>query len=700
MVCRHYGARGRCLAHPHGGRHAVPTARACAGSAARRRARGPRDAGGQDLRGAPRGAAACRRSSTGAATTGSCCTRSASGHAWSPTPRVACAACAEPSALEQVDAATRRCLRRRHDFGRHPLGEASAGWLSGVRPPAPEGARRSASRCRSSPRALEMLFPVLTRADRRPRCWSTAATRISTVSRGDARAALSWSLAVTMVQRCMLSRAAVDIDVQALDYLTARCSGLPMSYFASRRTGDIERRLDGVRGRSANSGPGRDRRPDRGDPARRGTRCHVRLQRGADARVFLAHGARSTAGLMRYSSRACCGRRSTSLEEEYGRYCSQPDRRDQGHRDGQGDRGRGAHAGSDARARTFARLDDRMFRLDFTSWPTRASPRWSPSYSLACSSWSARSRSIAADLTVGGLVAFNSLIALANAPARARCSGCGTAAESSVLLDRLKDIFEHEPEQGRPVAAHRRCPRSRAGSGCGSVGFRYGDARVAADPRRHLPRRPARADGRHRRPQRLAARHADQAASRGCSEPTEGTIHLDGVDLSELACRDLRRQHRLRPAGEPTCSTTRSRATSPSASREPDVDRVRWAAAAGQRARLHRAAAARLRDPDRRERASRSPAARRSGSRSRGRSTTSPPILIFDEATSALDTESERARQANLDADARADARFVIAHRLSTIRDADLIIVLEEGRAGRARHARRADGAFKACTRI
>ena len=35
---------------------------------------------------------------------------------------------------------------------------------------------------------------------------------------------------------------------------------------------------------------------------------------------------------------------------------------------------------------------------------------------------------------------------------------------------------------------------------------------------------------------------------------------------------------------------------------------------------------------------------------------------------------------------------FVIAHRLSTIRRADLILLMEDGRDHRARHARRADG--------
>lgn len=57
-----------------------------------------------------------------------------------------------------------------------------------------------------------------------------------------------------------------------------------------------------------------------------------------------------------------------------------------------------------------------------------------------------------------------------------------------------------------------------------------------------------------------------------------------------------------------------------------------------------------------------------------------PPILILDEATSALDTVTERLVQDAIDNLMKDRTTFAIAHRLSTIRNADLILVMQDGR--------------------
>ena len=57
-----------------------------------------------------------------------------------------------------------------------------------------------------------------------------------------------------------------------------------------------------------------------------------------------------------------------------------------------------------------------------------------------------------------------------------------------------------------------------------------------------------------------------------------------------------------------------------------------------------------------------------------------PPVLILDEATSSIDTRTEKLVQDGMDALMKGRTTFVIAHRLSTVRNADCIMVLEQGR--------------------
>ena len=57
-----------------------------------------------------------------------------------------------------------------------------------------------------------------------------------------------------------------------------------------------------------------------------------------------------------------------------------------------------------------------------------------------------------------------------------------------------------------------------------------------------------------------------------------------------------------------------------------------------------------------------------------------PRILILDEATSSVDTETEKQIQEALARLVQGRTTFAIAHRLSTLRNADKLLVLEDGK--------------------
>lgn len=57
-----------------------------------------------------------------------------------------------------------------------------------------------------------------------------------------------------------------------------------------------------------------------------------------------------------------------------------------------------------------------------------------------------------------------------------------------------------------------------------------------------------------------------------------------------------------------------------------------------------------------------------------------PKILILDEATAAMDTRTEKMIQNSLAELTRGKTTIMIAHRLSTLRDADKLIVIEQGK--------------------
>ena len=59
---------------------------------------------------------------------------------------------------------------------------------------------------------------------------------------------------------------------------------------------------------------------------------------------------------------------------------------------------------------------------------------------------------------------------------------------------------------------------------------------------------------------------------------------------------------------------------------------------------------------------------------------TDPKILVLDEATSSIDTFTEKAIQSAISTVIKDRTSFVIAHRLSTIVNADVILVVKDGK--------------------
>ena len=222
---------------------------------------------------------------------------------------------------------------------------------------------------------------------------------------------------------------------------------------------------------------------------------------------------------------------------------------------------------------------------------------------------------------VGELVAFNTLVLLANGPI--------------VVLLGIWDDLQYGNGPAQPPERHR---RARAGAGRTTArALRAGaDARGAGRARRTSasatrPISPPILEGitLNVEPGTMVAIVGRSGSGKttlvrclaGLLEPTEGTIHYDGVDMRTLDYRDLRRQIGYVLQDSYLFDDTIARNIA-FGDEEPDMDAGRLGGEGCERARVRRAAAARLRDADRRDRACCSPAASGSGSRSRARSTT------------------------------------------------------------------------------
>jgi subfamily B ATP-binding cassette protein MsbA len=165
-------------------------------------------------------------------------------------------------------------------------------------------------------------------------------------------------------------------------------------------------------------------------------------------------------------------------------------------------------------------------------------------------------------------------------------------------------------------------------------------------------------------------------------DPTAGRVTIDGADIRSVTLETLRRQVAL--VSQDIVLFDDSVHTNilfgrPGATEDEVVAAAKAAAAHDFIMRLPQGYATRI--GDRGSRLSGGERQRLSLARAILKDA---PVLLLDEATSSLDSESERAVQTALARLMKGRTALVIAHRLSTVRQADLIVVMDEGRIAQA----------------
>src|SRR6266699_2999950 len=352
-------------------------------------------------------------------------------------------------------------------------------------------------------------------------------------------AALVFVQLFTLAQEYLLAFAAVRLDTAVLDFLSRKLLSLPMSYFTSRRTGDIQRRLEGAR--------------------------QVRqfaVEQGVGALLAMVFLVGAVVLMAMYSPLLTLAFLATTplyaglmilsvkvlrplyhgVEESQGKYSSH-----------QIDAIKGIEAVKaasaenafrDAMLHEFLSVSQKLFKATFIVMSYDSVLQSIGLLSTAIFLWVGATQVIHGHLSVGGFVAFSSLTAMAYAGILRALGVWDNLQQASVLLNRLNDIFEQEPEQGhdrsRLVPVH-----SLEGHlQLRGVSFKYGGPEA---------------------PNILTNITLDLAPGRmvafvgrsGCGKttlikliaglltPTEGSIFFDNIDLKSLNYSDDRTQYFL-----------------------------------------------------------------------------------------------------------------------------------------------------------
>jgi ATP-binding cassette subfamily B protein len=517
---------------------------------------------------------------------------------------------------------------------------------------------------------LQLLFPVFTQMVVDKVIVENDIGLLKTILLG-MFAAIVFVQVSALAQEYLLAFAAVRLDTAVLDFLSRKLLSLPMTYFTSRRTGDIQRRLDGAR-------QVRQFAVQQGVGALLATVFLVGaviLMAMYSPMLTIAFLATTPlyVGLMIFSVKVLRPLYQ-GVEESQGKYSSHQIDAIKGI-----EAVKAASAESafrDAMLNEFLSVSQKLFKSTFIVMSWDSVLQSIGLLSTAIFLWVGATQVINGHLSVGGFVAFSSLTAMAYAGILRALGVWDNLQQAVVFLNRLNDIFEQEPEQGhdrsRLVPVH-----SLEGHlQLRGVSFKYGGPE-SPDILKNITLDLA--------PGRMVALVGRSGCGKttlikliaGLLEPTEGTILFDNVDLKTLNYRDVRRHIGIVLQENHMFNETIARNIS-FGDPEPDLDRV---LAAAQVAAAHDFV---MRLPLGYETKIGESGLSLSGGQKQRIAIAraiynNPPVLIFDEATSALDTESERAIQENLGRLMAGRTTIVIAHRLSTIREAHSIVVLEQG---------------------
>lgn len=477
--------------------------------------------------------------------------------------------------------------------------------------------------------------------------------------------------ATQLLQRYLLAHVTLRVDASSLDFITRTLLDLPLKYFQSRRTGDIERRLDGlsyVRELAVSSGIA-------------ALVATTTIASAVTLMLVYSPGLAAVyllvAPLYVLLTRWFVARIRPlfqSLEEQHGRY--------RAHRI-DAIRGMEAVKASAAEAafrekllERFVTLTRDQMRADLNVQGFRVGVETIGLVASALFLWAGARRVATGELTLGALIAFMSLVALTNQPIQSLLAIWDRIQLAGVLLRRIADIFETEPEQGHDRAGLLAVPTLSGAVEVKNLSVRYGgpeappildQVSLSAAPGQVVAIVGRSGSGKTTLVRCLA----------GLVETSEGSVLFDGIDMRRLRHRDLR--HRIGFVLQESHIFDGTILENIAFGDTPDLEaamRAARTAAAhdfimglplGYETRVGETGV--LLSGGQRQRIIISRAIYRR-----------PPIVIFDEATSALDSESERAIQESLEQRFVGTTLFIIAHRLSTVRHADQILVLDRGR--------------------